>query len=129
MSIAVFEHPPPVVVPWIHLSFPFQMSNNVSARGLHSSVLENISFDQLRDNRRDGELEIPLLPEYIRTDRHILPLDRELYRQWPNLHDLAYVQADWKCYLVAILTRVQFTSMLGDVPTDQPAAGKYAKKY
>jgi Transposase len=34
-----------------------------------------------------------------------------------------------KVTILPLLFAYQFTSMLGDVPTDQPAAGKYEKKY
>ena len=50
-----------------------------------NSVLENISSDQLRYNRRDAELEIPLLSEYIGMDWHILLLDRELDQSRLNI--------------------------------------------
>ncbi len=89
-----------------------------------NSVLENISADQLRDHRRDAELQIPLLSEDIRMDRHVLSLDCELDRQRANLHDLAVFRPIGKVTLLLFLLAYQFTSMLGEVPTDQPAAGK-----
>jgi hypothetical protein len=56
-----------------------------------NSEVEEIALDQLWDNQGNGELQIPLLPKYIRMDRHVLSLDRELHRQRPNPYDLADV--------------------------------------
>jgi hypothetical protein len=46
-------------------------------------VAEEVSLDQFRNNRSYGKLQIPLPPEDIRMDGHLLSLDCMLHWQWP----------------------------------------------
>ena len=61
---------------------------------------------EFRDDRRYRKLQIPLLPEDIRVDRHVLTLNRKFHGQRTNLNYLADIQHDRERDLVATLVGV-----------------------
>jgi hypothetical protein len=86
---------------------------------LRNLEVEQTALDQLRDNRSNAELKIPLLPEHIRMNRHVLPLDSEISPAMGGA-SLLMLRPSGNVTMLSLLFAYQFTSMLGDVPTDQP---------
>src|SRR5215471_11180512 len=58
------------------------------------SSLEQGALDELREDRNDLHLHVPLLA-VLGTHGHVLQRERELDGQPPQLHHLAHTHADW----------------------------------
>jgi hypothetical protein len=65
-------------------------------------IAEQVILDELGDNWRDRNLNIPPLAEDRGVDRHVLPLELELNGEWTDLLHLRDVETDWKGHLVPI---------------------------
>jgi hypothetical protein len=79
----------------------------------HGAVLvaQKVVLGELRNDWRNGNLNIPPLAEDRRVDRHVLPLDLELHGQ--RTEPIGNVT------LFPSLV-YQLINMFGEVPTDQP---------
>jgi len=74
---------------------------------------EERSLDQLGDDRRDRKLEVPLLAEDIRMERHVLSLHLKLHGDWTDLDYLADIESDRKRNLVTALVGVPVYEHVG----------------